>query len=95
MQKGDKLENFKSKQPETRAFKGTCYVTKKVLYWWGKPYKKISFEWLVTLKEPYKEPTTLYVFKLSCWSIGHFWVEKKQKSDQSVYWYARSFDVLF
>ena len=31
--KGDKLWNFKSKQPETRAFKGTCYKTKKALYY--------------------------------------------------------------
>jgi len=28
-QKGDKLWNFKSKLPETRAFKGTYYITKR------------------------------------------------------------------
>ena len=38
-----KFINFKSKEPETRAFKGTCYKQKKVLYWWGKPYQKIQF----------------------------------------------------
>ena len=31
MQKGDKLYNFKSKQPETRAFKGTCYAKKRLV----------------------------------------------------------------
>ena len=30
--KRDKLINFKSKLPETRAFKGICYKLKKVLY---------------------------------------------------------------
>ena len=29
MQKGNKLWNVKSKQPETKAFKGTCYIKKK------------------------------------------------------------------
>ena len=31
MQKGNKKGNFKSKLPETRAFKGACYITKKVM----------------------------------------------------------------
>jgi hypothetical protein len=42
MQKGDKLRNFKSKLPETQAFKGTWYYNKKSLLLMGKPYKKIK-----------------------------------------------------
>ena len=40
MQKGDKLGNFKSKKPETQAFKGTCYITKKACTEGGNPTKK-------------------------------------------------------
>ena len=40
MQKGDK---FKSILPETRAFKGTCYITKKYFTDGGNPTKKLHF----------------------------------------------------
>ena len=39
MQHGDKCLNFKSKSPETRAFKGTCYIAKKSCADEGNPKK--------------------------------------------------------
>ena len=43
MQKGGKLLNLKSKLPETRAFKGTCYLTKRSCTDGGIPTLKLFF----------------------------------------------------
>ena len=43
MQIGDTLWNFKSKLPETPAFKGTCYKTKKSFTDGRNPAKKLNF----------------------------------------------------
>ena len=45
IQKGDKL--WKSKLPETRAFKGICYTTKKSCTDGGNPTKK-NFFWVAS-----------------------------------------------
>ena len=42
MQKGDKLWNFKSKLPETRAFKGACYISTKPCTDRGNPTNKFN-----------------------------------------------------